>query len=110
MHWLAFIAAIVLGFVFIYKEIEWLGLLFLALAAMALFIPSLKTQGKKVWEEVKEAEGSSPEKEFKGYFEETGRLAGEAIFAGPNKRYSNKDWDENISQGSKNVLEELKKM
>lgn len=110
MRWLAFITAVILGLIFAYKGIGWLGLLFFILAVLIIFVSPAKSFGKKAWEEAKSAGGESPEALFKGYVEEAGRFSGEAIFSGPNKRYSTKGLNERLGQASKNAIEELQKL
>jgi len=108
VNYYAFIAFFVVALFMLYLRFEWLGLIFFILAVIVLFYDPLKDKSKDAWEEMKKAEGSSPENKFGDYVKTTTKIFAQEINASKKSTINTKDYPKKLHSSSKNFFSELK--
>jgi len=109
MNYYSFLAFLVIGLLFIYTGIDWLGLLFLALAVVVLLYNPAKNTLNTTWKEVSKAEGSNPSAKFMEYAEGATKLTANLITDGkPGVKSS--EWLHKSPNMAKNFFSELDKI
>lgn len=110
MNYYSFIAFLVLGFFFIYSGIDWLGLLFLALALMVILYNPAKDTLDKAWKEVDKADGSNPSAKFVEYSAGAAKAAADNVYSKKGTIYNSREWLHKSPSMSKNFFSELEKI
>ena len=108
MNYYAFIAFLLLGFMFIYAGIDWLGFILLALALVTLIYNPAKETADKAWKELDKAQGSVPEEKFSEYTVLAAKKVGEFATKTPHTMYNKNAVVHKTPQMSKNFFSELK--
>ena len=108
MSWYGFLAGLVIAVFFWYAGLEWLGLVFIFIAFVALAYPRTKKETKKAWEDVKKADAFYPEKKFiDTYPKGVGKHAAEILTPEENTEIGAKNWLHKTHTIAANFFKEL---
>ena len=110
MNYYSFLAFLVVGFFLLYTGIDWLGLLFLALAVVVLLYNPAKSTLNKAWKEADKADGSNPSAKFMDYSAGAAKMAADNVYSKKGTIYNSKEWLHKSPAMSKNFFSELEKI
>jgi hypothetical protein len=108
VNYYTILSLLILGLIFFYVKMGWLGLIFILLAIVAGIYSPTRTGAKSAWEELEKAEGSYPAGKLKEYTTIAIR-EGVGIATQKNTEGLNtKEWVSKAPVASKSFLSELK--
>lgn len=108
MHWHRFLAGLLIAILFLAAGLEWLGLVFIFIAFVALMYGKTKKKAKKTWEEVKKADAFYPEKKFLDtYPKGAGKQIADNLIPAHNTEINYKSWIHKTHTMATNFFKEL---
>ena len=110
MNYYSILAFFLVGMVFFYIKLGWLGLIFVLLAVVSGFYGHAKKGTKSAWNEINKAEGSYPTEKLKKYTTNAiSQIVGVATQK-PEEGINTKAWAAKAPKASKSFFSELKEL
>ena len=112
MNNLSAIASVIIGILFFYLRISWLGLIFIIIAIIIFIYDPAKKYAKGGWEEMKKADGGVPDKKIEGYTKAAGKQIVD-VFGKDHKTKTvaaRKEPGKKIIKGSENFFKEISEL
>jgi hypothetical protein len=110
MNFSAFIISLVMGIIFIYLEVEWMGLAFIALSVIFFIYDPLKSKSKQAWEEMAKAETTSPDAKMDAYVKGFSKTLAENVVKTEETQVNIHGVVHKTPQMAKNFFSELKEL
>ncbi len=110
MDYRVFFVGIVLTILFLYLGLAELAFVIFSAALVGLVYSFAKWKSKKTWEEVKKAEGSTPEVKLETYLKGASKQGADFIIPPENTEYNYKGAIHKTPQMAKNFFSELKEL
>jgi len=89
-------------------NVEWLGIVFLILCVIFFIDEPLRKHSKGAWEDMKKAEGTSPEAKIETYAKGFSKQFADGLVQAPETKYSVKGISHKTPNMAKNFFTELK--
>jgi flagellar biosynthesis component FlhA len=110
MNYRVFFVGIIITILFLIVGLEELAFIMFCASLIGLVYSFTKWKAKKTWEEVKKAEGSSPESKLEGYVKSASKQSAEFLVPPEGTEYNYKGAIHKTPQIAKNVFTELKEL
>ena len=108
MNYYSILTFFLVGIIFFYVKIGWLGLIFILLAVIAGLYDHVKKGAKTAWKEVDKAEGSYPDKKIKEYATNAISLGVGVATQKRDEGLNTREWAGKAHKSTKSFFSELK--
>ena len=108
MNYYSVLAFLVIGIIFFYVKLGWLGIIFILLAIVAGFYSPAKKGAKSAWDEMDKAKGEFPAGKLKEYGENAIALSASYVTQKSDEGLNTRDWISKAPTASKSFFSEIK--
>ena len=108
MNYYSVLSLLLIGLIFFYVKIGWLGLIFILLAIIAGIYSPVRKGADTTWNELSKAQGSYPSGKFKEYSENAIKLSMDIATKKETDGLNTKEWISKAPTASKSFFSELK--
>jgi len=110
VNYYSILTLFLIGIIFFYVKIGWLGLIFILLAILAGLYDHLKKGAKSAWKEMDKAEGSYPDKKLGEYATNAISQTVGVVTQKKEEGLNTREWAAKAPKASKSFFSELKEL
>lgn len=110
MDYRAFFVGLIITILFLYLQLSELAFIIFSVSVVVLVYNYVEAKSRKAWDQVKKAEGSSPEAKIEAYAKGVSKQTADFLAPPENTEYNYKGAIHKTPQLAKNAFTELKEL